>query len=250
MRTITATELIVSKVQKLLRLSTANSNAEEAASAAAKAQQLIDEYNLSAAMLTLDDATPTQSVDEPIRNFDDAPLHKAERLSRWRGQLAMTIAEHNGCKVWRNGGNLMIIGRPSDAETVRYLFAWLERGVERLASTHGAGYGKSWRDNFRLGVVETIAQKLIAQHTAFTQRAQASAENPHALMRVNQALATVADRVQSVERWQKANLKLRKGSAHRTNYDAGARAQGRVAGQSITIGGAKRVLVNGRGLKA
>lgn len=240
------TESIISKVQKLLRLSTANNNAEEAASAAAKAQQLIDEHNLSAAMLALDSAEPTVSLDEPIVNFNDAPLHRAERLSRWRSQLAMSIAKFNGCMIWRQRGDLKIIGRPTDAETVRYLFGWLEREVERLATDYGKGFGKSWRDNFRLGVVETIAAKLAQQHQTFTEQTQAAAENPHALMRINQALASVADRTASVVRWQKANVKLRSGGAgHRTQYDATARELGRQAGRSIRISGATHSLVSG-----
>lgn len=233
-------EHIVSKVQKLLRLSTANSNAEEAASAAAKAQQLINEHNLSAAMLAIEGSEPVP--DEPIVNFSDAPLHAAPILKRWRGQLAMTIAKHNGCMVWRRAGNLMIVGRPSDAETVRYLFAWLERETERLTHASGAGRGTTWRDNFRIGVVEAIAEKLKAQHASFTR--QARVDNPHALVKVDQALARIEARTTSVERWTKEHLKLRAGSSCRSTYDKTAREMGRAAGRSINVG-TRRGLTSG-----
>lgn len=228
-------ENIVSKVQKLLRLSSANNNAHEAGLAAAKAQQLIDEHNLSAALLALDDANPVDSVDdEPIMDFGSSPLHVAPQLRRWRGQLAMTIAKYNGCKVYRTGGNLKIIGRHSDAETVRYLFAWLERETERLAAEAGRGQGKTWRDNFRIGVVEAIDAKLKAQHEAFAQQARSSAGTE--LMRVNQALARVEQRTASVERWAKANTKLRSSGSYRQTQDPSARAAGREAGAGLNLG--------------
>lgn len=243
------TENILDKVRKLLRLAGNNTAPEEAASAAAMAQELLDRHNLDTAMLEFTDAEPTPSLDEPIQNFADAPLDNgggSSQLERWKGYLAMTIAAANACKVWRSGPRLMLIGRPSDAETVRYLFGWLSREVEQLATRFGQGQGRTWRNNFRLGVVETIASKLEDQHKVFEQTVRAEArDNSQALVRVNQGLAKVEARKASVEVWQKTHVKLRKGSPTKIRFNSGAREAGRKAGESINVTGGKTRLTSG-----
>lgn len=237
------TEHIISKVQKLLRLST-SSNANEAALAAAKAQELIDAHNLSAAMLAIDNAEATPSLDEPIVDFQraGAPLDSQKQQQRWRGQLALTVANLNGCRVYLQGGQIALVGRRTDAETVRYLFGYLSRQVEELASTQ-VGMGKTWRNNFRLGVVETIAKKLHEQHRQFEDNAR-HVESQTALMRVDRALAVIKARGDSVDTFMKSNLKLRKGGSYSSRVDAGARQAGRIAGQSVNVGGSRSRLAS------
>lgn len=236
---------ILDKVRKLLRLSQ-SSNANEAALAAAKAQELIDRHQLATALLALDDAAPTKGLDdEPIADFTDAPLDTPRQLDRWRGVLASTIGGANACKIYSSGSNLMIIGRPSDAETVRYLYGWLSREVERLATEQGSGKGRTWRNNFRLGVVDTIARKVTAQHEAFQKAVRAEADTSQALVRVNQGLTRIVERKLEVVRWAKENVKLYARSASAGRYDSSARSAGRKAGESINIAGGRRGLVSG-----
>ena len=66
---------IVDKVRKLLRLAE-SPNANEAALAAAKAQELIDAHNLSAALLAYDEGSAQPN--EPIEDFErkGAPLYR------------------------------------------------------------------------------------------------------------------------------------------------------------------------------
>jgi hypothetical protein len=240
-------ENIITRVQKLLRLSQANSNAEEAASAAAKAQELIDQHNLTTAMLALDGAEP--EVDEPIYDFFKAgsPLDTQKTQQRWRGVLALHIAKMNSCRVYWSGASLALVGRPSDADTVRYLYGYLAYEVERLAATQ-AGMGRTWRNNFRLGVVDTIAEKLKAQHTRFVETARL--ETGTALVRVDRALAKIEQRGSSVDAWLKANLKLRGGEKRGARGDQSARAAGRQAGKSISIGAARGALGGQKGLSS
>lgn len=235
---------IIDKVRKLLRLAE-SPNANEAALAAAKAQRLIDEHNLSAQLLALDAAEAVP--DEPICDFEDkgAPLETNRRHPRWRTQLAGTIARANGCRVYINGENIALVGRPSDAETVRYLFAYLTREVERLCEREGAGCGVTWRNNFRLGVVYAIMEKLKEARERFKGEARKQATSDMALMRVNSALARVEERGMDVADWIKTNLKLVSRGGSGGSYDPGAVAAGKQAGKSIRIGGAKAGL--GRG---
>lgn len=242
-------DTLISKVQKLLRLST-SSNANEAALAASKAQELIDRHNLSATLLALDSAVPVDTLDEPIVNFQQAgaPLDSQKTQQTWRQRLAITISRLNGCSIYYHGGDIALVGRPTDAETVRYLYGYLTREVERLTAEQGKGMGTSWRNNFRLGVVDTVTRKLHEMHRAFesTVRAEARADNSQALMLVDRALAQIDKRREDVETWIGENLKLRKVSEQRVNHDRTARDAGRRAGQSISINSAKGGLGTGQ----
>jgi len=237
---------IIDKVRKLLRLAE-SPNANEAAAAAAKAQQLIDENNLSAALLALDSGA--SESDEPIEDFykKGAPLDVQPLAHRWRSQLAGTIARANACRIYLVGGKIALVGRPSDAETVRYLFAYLTREVERLCERDGKGCGRTWRNNYRLGVVDTIMLKLRQQREQFAaeQRKLAAADtNTQALVRVNQALVMVEKRSADTAEWVKKNLKLYAGSGSGSRYDGSARQAGRKAGQSISINRSKGALAS------
>lgn len=247
--------VILAKVQKLLRLAT-SSNANEAALAAAKAQELIDKHQLAAALLALDSAEPANGLDdEPIVDFEKAgaPLESQKKLDRWRGQLASVIARQNGCRIYYHGSDIALVGRPSDAETVRYLYGYLSREVERLATENGRGMGRTWRNNFRLGVVDAISAKLYEQRRKFESetRAEARAESGTALMRIDRALAKIDKRGESVAAWIESNLKLYSRGGGGGNYNHGARQAGRKAGQSVSIGGARGSLTSAaKGLPA
>lgn len=237
---------VIDKVRKLLRLAE-SPNANEAALAAAKAQSLIDEHNLSAALLAMDGG-PSEP-DEDIEDFmaKDAPLDRQPILHRWRQYLASTIARANGCRIYSQGGNIALVGRPSDAETVRYLFAYLTREVDRLCEKDGKGCGRTWRNNYRLGVVDTISKKLRAERERFVaeQRKLAAASgNSQALVRLDGALAKVDKRGADVAAWVKSNLRLVSGGGSSSRYDSGAREAGRKAGQSISLNGARKALAS------
>lgn len=242
-------ESIISKVHKLLKLAGNNTNAQEAAAAAAKAQALIDEYNLSETMLQLDNA-PEAKPEEPVYDFYamGSPLDSQKTQQSWRQRLAVVISRLNGCRVYISGGDLALVGRPSDAETVRYLYGYLTNETNRLTEQYGRGMGVSWRNNFRLGVVDTVSRKLHETHKQFENDVRAQATTSMALVRVNTALAKIEQKGKDVDSWISTNLILRKGGAamnQRVSYNGQARATGRRAGESITIGGARGSLTSG-----
>jgi Protein of unknown function (DUF2786) len=238
-----APESILDKVRKLLRLAGNNPNPEEAASAAAAAQRLLDAHNLSAAMLELETEAPPKP-EEPIEDYGSGAAlgvvsdHAAQRL-------ASTIARANGCRIYlmggmRQGQRVCLVGRPTDAEAVRYLFAWVSSEMARLAEAHGRGKGRVWRNNFKLGIVDTIGRKLREGREAMAAEAKATAaHNPHALMVVSSALAQLEQRGGSVELWVKKHLKLRMGRSSGARYDGSAREAGRKAGESIALRGGR-----------
>jgi hypothetical protein len=238
-----APENILDKVRKLLRLAGNNPNPEEAASAAAAAQRMLDAHNLSAAMLELETEAPPRP-EEPIQDFGSGAVlgvvrdHATERL-------ASVIARANGCRIYflggiRQGRRLCLVGRATDAEAARYLYAWVAAEMTRLAEAHGHGMGRVWRSNFKLGIVDTVGRKLREGREAMAAEAKATAaHNPHALMVVSTALAQLEQRSKSVEVWMKTNLKLRAGRASGARYDGSAREAGRRAGESIALRGGR-----------
>lgn len=223
------------RVQKLLRLAKSD-NPHEAANAAAMAQKIIDRHKLDVASLE-DTATV-----EPVR---DETLDS--KTSSWLIRLAGTLAALNNVQhyyrprrketAWRVGaeGSIQLIGRASDVQTVRYLYQWLSKEIDRLCDRDGQGEGKTWRNNFRLGAVESVGRRLREEKEVTKKEAMADAfarDGEQGLLQVNSAIVRVADRSE-VDAFAKS-LKLRNVSS-RTTYNDDGREAGRRAGNSIGL---------------
>lgn len=238
----------VAKAVKFLRLAQSD-NVNEAALAAARAQEIIDRYKLVGIDAALDAGTPPEP-DEPIQEFSRAPM-EAEGSGIWRGRLAVEIARANQCKVYRSGahgGAYIIVGRPSDAEAVRYLYAVLVREVDRITDREGKGCGKTWRNNFRLGMVDTIGDRLRAQFESTQQklREEALGVGGGAIVKVDKAIARFKQKTAEVEAFYEGISKGFRKRYSRSVYDGEAREAGRKAGHEVSLGGAKGSLGAGR----
>ena len=240
------------RAKKLLRVTEANgATPAEAANAAARAQEIMDRFKLSAAGVLSDDAAPIESH-EPIMEFSHDPLSRDTRLPRWKGWLALLIAEQNQCTVYASSGNLILIGRPSDVQICRYLFTWLAGEIERLASRDCKGCGISYWNNYRIGATETVLRRLREQHARTFESVRAEAAEKDrlalpgaqtlALTLVNQSITLIKKRAQEVKFWTEQNVKLRTRSAGRSaKFDGHARQAGRQAGESIQLGASGRL---------
>ena len=209
-------ENILDKIKKLLSLATNNSNANEAAVAAAQAQALMSRHAIDALMLE----TPVEEEEKIEKDvLSGAP---SKKRSMWKGQLAMALCGVNMCKVYtqqsHEGYRFMIIGRPSDAATVRYMFLYLVREIERLCDLAAHAYdnpGKTWCNNFKIAAVDTIAERLREVHaatrTAMRQEANTSDTlgTGAALVRLDTALAKRDQIAAAVELYGKQRLKLK-----------------------------------------
>jgi hypothetical protein len=240
-------EEAVSKAIRLLKLAQSD-NPHEAASAAAKAQEIIDRYKLTG--IGEGSEIPGASApEEEIRDFENPLESTSGNLARWRVALASTLARANQSQIYLlrvyNGSRIQIVGRPSDAETIRYLYQYLVNEIERLTKVHAKGNGKTWANNFRLGIVEEIGSRLREQREATVE--QIKIESPSAIVRVDQSLARLEAQSAQVKEWMKENLKLRQTYA-RSSFDSSAREAGRRAGQSIQLGGGKGLTSGARAL--
>ncbi len=232
------------KAAKLLRLSKSD-NPNEAALAASRAQEIIDRYRIETEMLGYAVNGQQPEANEPIKDFHDDPLERLKRKSTWKARLAQHIANHNCCKMYNGWYGPSVIGRPSDVATVRYLYVWLVQEVDRLADRDCKGNGHSWANNYRLGVVDTIGNRLYEQKKE-TEKAMrdetallAVQDQSLALLRINNAIARTEERRQQVNDWTKANVKLVSGRFSYSSYNPSARSAGQAAGREVRFTQAK-----------
>jgi hypothetical protein len=123
-------EAIIEKVRKLLALAGNNSNEAEAASAAQKAQDLLEAYNLD--MATVNQSTRTFTAREDTR--------MGGGLYKWQRALWFATATLNFCRYSYIRGNKLggtyehqLIGSKANVIGARVMAEYLEGVTERLA---------------------------------------------------------------------------------------------------------------------
>ena len=170
---MTTPDSILAKIKKLQALTTERgATPEEAATAAAKAQALLFEHNLS----QCDVDTKEQAGPDPYGKVETTLEGANRNTVTWRRTLLYTIAKHNFCTAITlpNQTKMIVIGKRSNVETVLYLNHILVREIERLAIevgrtvlTNRAAYLVS----FCRGAVSTIHRRLQAQQQESEQTA-------------------------------------------------------------------------------
>lgn len=217
---------IVDKIQKLLRLAQ-SSNPHEAASAAARAQELMHEHKIAMADLEI-------AGGEVVREaVGTEPLETTGKVRvRWKGWVANAAAKSFGCRTFWRGATIQLVGRPGDVQAARYVYQFLILEIERLAaegcpSYLGAAQKVQWKNSFRTGACVIIEQRLGDQ-----SRMQAAATSSTALVLVKRDEAEVEAAMPQ---------KLGKGTknAQRLNWEAFH--AGREAGASIQLSGGKQL---------
>lgn len=230
------------QVAHLLKLAEhKNTSPEESAVAAAKAQEIMLRYKITRLV--------EEAASEAIISHGHEPLERSKKKVVWRGLLANEIAQANFCRIfysWKGTlWELTIIGTEENAETTRYFYGFLVNEVDRLTDAYGKGKGKSWCNNFRLGVVDTLRQKLqeMQENTINEMRNEASQKNePMALVRVDFALAKITDHVKQVEKYIE-RLDLKSAKSVNTPHDPSAYAMGQMAGKSIDLADRRRKML-------
>ena len=160
---------LIKKIQALLALSD-SPNENEATSAAAKAQELMNTYSLSMAEVSVED------------DNDDGVIHQQFGPSKsnvfWKLMLATGIAKANNVKCFsgkdRNNGTRMkyihFVGRAGLVTGCIALYNYLSETIDReckrqmtIAKRDPYNEGTSWRswaDSFRKGMADRITERL------------------------------------------------------------------------------------------
>jgi hypothetical protein len=242
---------IVDRVRKLLELASSD-NPNEAENAAKQAQLLMTKHNISQAMLQV------QAADEETEESPEEGVlhrHSASTMPQWKINLGACMARVNQCEILINGNALLIVGRPADADTVRYLLSYVCEQVDTFTQRErrllGAP-GRTYLNNFRLGMVERVNARLreAQKEARATMKQEAAAGDDMgtgtALVVVNKALARIDARAKAASDSISARQELPKGhpdkigsgrSRGRASFDAEGRQSGRRAGDKIDLGG-------------
>jgi len=243
----------LSKVKKLLSLSE-SSNVNEAALAAAQAQRLMLKYEIEAAMLA-EDEEEVDPLDNEVVEAQDLDDEKGNRKS-WKLWLAQAITNVNQCMVYTSNcyvpgryntaKKLRIAGKPTQINKCKYLFQYLAGEIERLTQKEPKGLGRTWYNNFRIGAVDTIRQKLNETREEVKQEIIDESENKTtALVKVDKAIEKIKQREQETKEWEKAQGFVYGGRvSYRSHYSA--RQAGRDAAKSISINNASGALGAGQ----
>ena len=224
-------ENLLKKVQALLKLAENNANVNEAASAFAKAQRLIQEHNLS--MVELD-----SSEDEEEIQFGDNMYEGVGKLSSWKGLLGKCIGEANSCFIFTSQGFLningkvkstriiKIIGCESDIKIANYMFVVMSREIERLCKiaprpNMGRGQGRIWANSFKLGAVSAIREQFKNEKKDVFKDASAA------------VLVKVEQRFTDVQNWANKNVPGLKTTSNKYRKNNDAFCDGYKAGKNI-----------------
>ena len=212
---------IVERIQKLLALSQ-SSNENEAASALAKAQAMLAEHNLSMAEVQVRTGVKSAYVRE---------IYNLNSHDNWRRFLLGEIAHNNFCHVVTHGGTLSVslVGERDNIQVVQVMYASIASQLERLAVAwyrvyqHNGGYvaARTWKNNFFIGAVMTIRQRLENEKRAF-----------EASSNVCRSLVVVKDR-DLREAVQRIFPQARPGRSLRYTPAPDGYARGREAGQQV-----------------
>ena len=228
---------VLDKVQKLLALAQSD-NVNEAALAARTAQQIMHKHNLTSYMV--ENFNSEKSIEEEIIDWTQQgrPLDVFnKKAATWKIHLAMIVARANHCRIYLNhapeGSCFGLIGRESDANIVRYLYAYLVHEIHRLTKRDGKGKGRTWNNNFRIGAVREIKVRLDeAVKGAIGDVQSTSGVN---LARVSTAISLMEKRGSSVEQWMNEKLNLRKAPSRKMTVNQEAQAAGKAAAREINL---------------
>lgn len=224
---------IIEKVRKLLEIAThPATNVNEAATAATRAQELLFKHKLSLADIELESGEKTEEVSR------DAVDQEGSRHSEWRNTVMSGLAHGLFCRsILSYGRNAdgervartILVGKPSDIQTLKYLYGYCCNEINRLCSEQASGRGTRYANSFRLGAAMAIYQAMQAKRK----------EQEHAEGVKETALAIIKRDDEGNAAYVKANFK----TTH-VAYRGPSDGEGKKAGATINLNG------GGRGLGA
>ena len=215
-------EKLLDIVKKLLALSSNNPNEHEAVLAAAKAQEILLNYNLSMTDVEVQDEGCVQL------NLD---LNSC-KIPTWQAVLIVSVSKAFFCKAIRVGnGVYTIIGSIADTQVVKYTFDYLNQTIMRLSEIYVTNqirhvHKKSLRYSYSIGIVRTLQNKLdLIEQERRQETSQGKTYN---------ALVVIKDGL--VNKYVKEHYPSLISRTLKTNYfDSSAYNQGKIDGANVAI---------------
>lgn len=209
-----------------------NSDVEEAAAAAAKAQSLMEKHRIKQAMLNT-------KVDNSI-NWK--LLIDNGRPENWKIYLVNILAKNNGCYIvkseeYNKDNYLYIVGESQDIDTIQELYGYLVKELIRLClaniltikQLYGEYPDSKYNKSFYLGAITTIEMKLSEANSQTRAKEVNNAKDPSEKIKIINVLSKLDNRIQNAKEWINNNLKAKfeKTSVNDINssgYQAGKKA--------------------------
>lgn len=238
---------IVERIRKLFELSKNNPSPEEAASAAARAAELMFKYQIGEADL---DTGERKSESEPLGEVAIAGGGGQAKGQRavWKSKLANAVAQGFGCEMYFERDTFKVYGLKSIVQTVSYVYQYLALEVGRLCNesweTFAGGMptdyrtklAVKWKNSFRIGAVTAIEQRLIAEKAKQVVRVEQAPQSSALVL-----YKTDQERV--AEGWDKRAKELNLRHVRSTfRPEASAYERGEAAGRKIPLEGSGRNL--------
>lgn len=174
-------DTILLRIQKLLAMTEARgATPEEAATAAAKAQALLFEHNLTMAQVeSAKGPEAGESIDKHIYDM----MEGKDSSMQWRKVLLHIVTKYNFCKMISNLDGLhrrtAIVGKKSNVEVAIFIYEHLQREIHTMAKAYQKlqTQNKSiFYTSFCAGAIVTMKERLKAQQeTQMAANAQSNA---------------------------------------------------------------------------
>lgn len=213
-----------------------NSNLEEAASAAAKAQALMEKHRIHKAMLN-------QVGEITWRKIEDKG-----KAANWKLYLVSQLARNNGCSCVRsedyeNDNTVSIVGEDQDQETVQQLYSYLVTELNNLCFVELITYfnqnntypDSKYTESWYLGAITTIGNKLETAKMEARNQAIKNAWSFEQRDQIHNALVTIDGKADRAKDWIAKNLDTQVKKENVTKPNPKGFVAGQVAGDQINI---------------
>lgn len=218
-----------------MALANGSSFQEEAATALGKAQALMLKYKVTQSMIE----DVSEEDQEDIEAFRASPLNEEDRgkrkLAMWKYRLTSVLCQYNGCYTFQSGSNLVLVGKPSDVDAIRYLYSYCRREIDRLTKTHCKGQGRTYANNFRIGCVEAIREAIKTEQEEVRKQFDHD-KDEKSLVAIDKTLAKINENRRESKTFATRKFRLRSGSGSGYRGNSAARNAGKSVGSSIYKG--------------
>lgn len=264
---------IIEKLQKLIaheQSARKIGNQAEAEAFAGRIQELLTKHKLSMGDLEFDQQEAAEPIKREHVKMSDVGLKNDHKRVQWTEYLASGIAEVNCCRalVFPGWNGITIVGRESDRQAVIWLFGFLARTAQDLATKEAKTYRdtpdftldslvavvkrgietksaearavKRFKSSFLLGFAVAVVRRLEEQKKATAGAAEmqaavnAAGGRSTALARIDRADKAVKDFVESEVKGTARERKVDvEGHGFSRGFDAGQKANitGKVLGE-------------------
>lgn len=169
---------VLKRIQALLKLAEKNDNEAEASSALAKAQQMLEQHNLSYEAVTGANvgsgAREKVAVEGGFYDYERSLYHSVAELNFC---LYWTSRKRNVDRTRNEKGYLLkwlyshnVVGRKVNVATTKVMASYLLQTASRMTRERCRGWNDSfrfdnWGNSYRRGIVERIRLKLIERRS-------------------------------------------------------------------------------------